>query len=288
MDKKILKAPFPEKIRFGEKIKTKFYSSKNNIKITTIDYPTGDYKKRCYDMVSSTWDDTVRKNKKVSDKTLLETFHEILTFKALPNSLEHLNFLFLIEGLTHIEISHILRHRLFNSIHAQCSGDRFLTNDSVFIPSSIDNSKFSKKYKALSTKSKELYQEMVDSKEISLMDARYILTRNTRHFYYIGMNLKEAISFINQRKCTMVQPELDNILAINIYKEIIKAIPEVKEAISLDCSKSCHYINSSPKRNTRLYNLDSTHKKIISKESKIFNSVYSKERKDLGINYGKK
>ena len=273
---------FPMKVRFGEEPTTKFHDSKNNIKVTLKSHPNKDYKYLVYEMVKSTWIDKPFDWDKeiVLPVDLDETFMDVLTFKTLPNSMECLTFVFLIEGLTHIDISHLLRHRNFFSIHAQCSGDRFLTHDSAFIPSSISRSAFKDRYLQLTMGAKKLYQEMVDSQEISLMDARYILTRNHRYFYYVGMNLKDAIAFINQRKCTMIQPEIDNILAHEIYNKIGSIIPEIFEAVSLECGPRCHWIISNDDRNTRLYDPDNNHAKHLGKGR---NSLYGKKRTELGI-----
>ena len=280
INEKIKEIDFPMEIRFNEEPETQYYNSEVNIMVNTLIHPPPNYKQICYDMIMATWRDHTF-HLDPSEKELNKVFNDLLTFKVLPNSMEALTFVFSIHGLTHIEISHLLRHRLFFSIHAQCSGDRFLNHDSVFIPSSIQNSKFCDEYEDITEKAKELYAKMVDSKEISLMDARYILTRNHRYFYYVGMNLKDALSFINQRKCTMVQPELDNILAHNIYYEIAKYIPEILDVSSLECNKSCHFVRSSDERNTRLYQPDENLDKLFEYNPRNF--VYMKTRKEMGI-----
>lgn len=283
--------PFPEKIRFNERQQTKYYNSTNNIQVRMTDYPRGDFRRRCYDMIMSTWqDDADYMDKEVSKEEIQKVFNELLSFKVLPNSMETLVFSFRVDGLTHIEISHLLRHRTFFGIHAQCSGDRFLQTDSVFIPSSIFNSKFRNEYMRMTENAKALYCDMVDSKEVSLMDARYVLTRNHRYFYFFSANLKDLMAFVNQRKCTMVQPEMDNVLAHKILYYISRIIPEIKNFVSLECDKRCHFLNSPLERNTRLYQLDEPHAEAIKNNPEhpyndptVF--LYDKTRKQMGIKY---
>jgi len=271
---------FPMSIRFNEEPTTEYYNSKTNMKVSMLAYPDSDYLFRCYSMLKSTWLDEPQ-NFRPSKQELVETFKKILSFKVLPNSLEHLSFTFLIEGLTLVEITHLLRHRAFYSIHAQCSADRFLTHDSVFIPSSIENSKFKKEYIELTEKTKKLYQKMIDSKQISLLDARYILPRNHRYFYYVSMNLKDAINFINQRKCTQVQPEMDNILAYMIYNLIAIKIPEIKEVIKLECDKNCYYVKAPSEDNSRVFYPDKIHSQYMTKDIEF---LYDKKtRKQMGV-----
>ena len=278
-NKDIPKVRLPMKLRFEEEANTNFLTENEAIKITMINHPPPNYKEICYQMIMSTWED--KPIREATQHEIDKTFKELIAFKTLPNSMEMLQFTFLIEGLTHIEISHMLRHRTFSSIHALCSGDRDLRNDDVLIPGSIQNSKFKLEYMDLSHKCKQLYAKMVDSKEISLMDARYILTRNHPYYYYFTMNLKDAMNFINQRKCTQIQPYTDNLIAKGIYDNIVFIIPEVADVISLKCDGRCHYIKTANGgKSTNLYLPDKAHD--------IFdwnpdNFIYKKRRHELGI-----
>lgn len=276
---------FPMKIKFGTKPKTLFYDSEETIKVKTIMKPPENYKEICYQMLVSTWADTPIEHSRDIVAEENKAFMQILKFEVLPNSMEALTFTFRIEGLTLVEITHLLRHRTFFSIHAQCTADRFLQEDSAFIPSSIKNSKFKDEYVELTKKAAQLYAAMVDSKEISLLDARYILPRNNRYFYYVSMNLKDAINFINQRKCTAIQPELDNILAKKIYEEIAKVIPEIKQVVSLKCNQNCHAIKGPIDKTSRIYQPDENHAKYIAENIGKEYFIYDKTRKQMGINY---
>jgi len=269
---------FPEAIRFNEKPTTKYYNSKNNIKVTMLQSPPKDFRDTCCEMIMSTWKDDANQETLYNE----EIINDLFSFKVLPNSMEAFNFTFKIEGLTHIESTHMLRHRTFKGIHYQCSGDRFLTHDSVFIPSSIENSEFNDRYRKITEDTKQLYQDMVDSKKISLMDARYILNRNHRYFAYFTMNIKEVLAFINQRKCTMIQPELDNVIAKQIYELVIKEIPELSKVLTLKCGPKCHFIISKPERNTRLYKPDKTHAKYMTDDH---GSIYNNTRLEMGCEY---
>jgi len=270
---------FPMKIYWNEEPTTEFLTEQEAFQVDLIDYPKDDFRKRCVLASLSTWN-YKQENIQLTQNDIDKVFKEILTYKMLPNTMESLIFSFRFHNLTHIEISHILRHRMFFSICAVCSGDRDLRHDNVMIPESIQNSKFKEKYEKLSEECKQLYSEMLDSKDISLMDARYILNRNHCYDYYISMNLKDAIAFINQRKCQQVQPFSDNILAKRIYDHICSIIPEIKDIISLKCDKSCHFTKNL-ERNTRLYLPDKTHEQLF--EYNENNFVYHKTREEMGV-----
>jgi thymidylate synthase (FAD) len=274
------KLEFPMKIRFGEEPKTEWHNSLNNIKVTMTAHPTGDFRRRCYNMIKATWADSPIDYENVSETEVNQTFKDLIAGKVLPNSMEHLTFTFLMEGLTLVEITHMLRHRVFASVHAQCSADRFLQSDSAFIPSSIEGTEFEEEYKKLTFDTKKLYQKMVDSKKISILDARYILPRNHRYFYYFTMNLKDAMAFINQRKCTQIQPEMDNIIAHQVFEHIASVIPEVREFVSLNCGPGCFYIKAPNKDNSRIYRPDVAHAKFTGKD---FTTLYDKKRSEMGV-----
>jgi thymidylate synthase ThyX len=269
----------PMDLRFDEIPETKFITEQDAIKVVMVAHPNSDYKTLCYKQIMSTWED--KPNYALFTDEIDKTFMELLTGKTLPNALEGLIFTFRIEGLTHVEISHMLRHRTFSSVHALCSGDRDLRNDDVMIPTSIENSAFRERYRELSKQCKQLYAEMVDSEDVSLMDARYILNRNHVYYYYFTMNLKDAMAFINQRKCTQIQPYADNLIAKGVYDNIVSVIPEIAQVLSLKCDSKCHYVKTANTgKATNLYLPDKAHDCF---DWNSENFIYKKRRFEMGI-----
>ncbi len=284
---------FPMELRFDEIPTTEYYNSKENLQLYMTSAPQQGFKQRCVEMMKATWADKPFNALELSKEELSRQFLKILKFKVLPNSLEHIQFQFRIEGLTLVEVTHLLRHRMFSSIHAQCSADRFLHHDSVFIPSSIEDSEFKDRYRELTESCKELYADMVRSKQISLLDARYILNRNHRYFYYFGCNLKDAMGFINQRKCTGIQPEMDNIFSYQMHGILVSFIPELEEVLHMNCGPNCFYVTSDAEDSSRVNYPDEKHKELISNKygdmserlSKDYYLMGDKTRLDVGIEY---
>src|SRR5690606_22859517 len=115
------------------------------------------------------------------------------------------------------EVTHILRHRMA-TFSADCSGDKWWTHKDALVPNSIENSdEFYARYRKLVEDAKQLYCDMIDSKEISIMDARYILPRCLSTFYFMRIGLKDLIGFIKQRIDKQIQPETDNLIAYYMY-----------------------------------------------------------------------
>ncbi len=156
--------------------------------------------------------------------------------------MECLGFTFKISGIDTQTVTHLIRHRA-GSFAAQCTGDRDLRNDNVLVPESVENSDFHHRFIEVAAAAKQLYADMVDSRVVSLMDARVILPKSLETFYIARFNLKDLIGFIKQRQDVQIQPEVDNIMATRIARLVVERIPEV--ASCLDFSKpDMHYVRT--------------------------------------------
>ena len=90
---------------------------------------------------------------------------------------------------------------------------------------------------------KQLYADMTDSKVVSMMDARMILPKCMTSFYYMRLNLKDLIGFVNQRQDRQIQPAADNILAARMAIEACRAIPELTRVFNFE-KPDIHYIKT--------------------------------------------
>ena len=84
---------------------------------------------------------------------------------------------------------------------------------------------------------------MTDSKVVSMMDAGMILPKCMTSFYYMRLNLKDLIGFVNQRQDVQIQPAADNILAIQMALAACKAIPELTQVFNFE-KPDMHYIKT--------------------------------------------
>jgi hypothetical protein len=80
---------------------------------------------------------------------------------------------------------------------------------------------------------KELYADMTDSKEVTILDARTILPRCTETFYYIKGPLNAWIAFIKARSDIQIQPKSDVIIAMKMYELLCKLYPPMKGSIDI-------------------------------------------------------
>lgn len=242
--------------RFGEKPITKFENNLMSIKVDLIDAPSIEQLRNYLPMfLTATWSE--RPQTMDSKMSIQEKDDEIIKCfngKSLPTALETIGVTFLIEGISLQEVTHIIRHRA-GSFSAECSGDKWWTNKDSLVPNSIQNSKeFYERYKDITVAAKKLYTDMIDSKQISIMDARYILPRNLETFYHMRTNLKDAINFIRQRMDKQIQPETDNIIAYQMYVALIKQFKHLMKGVVDIKSPSHFYVKMARSgRATNLY-----------------------------------
>lgn len=254
----------PVKIGFGVEPDSKFVNLVNNIRVelnyhATILYE--DVKKYAIDFALATYADwpnqyssdllwdNVREDKVQRERIADLIMYKIFKRELLPATLETIRLNFVISGITIQEVTHILRYRKV-AFSAECSGEKWWSWKAFCVPTAIENSsEFYDRYKKICEDSKKLYADMIDSEEISLRDARYILPRATETFYFMSMNLADAIGFIYDRIDEQIQPEADNVIALKMLNCLIGWCPILVKVFGKDLlSKPAkYYVNSANK-----------------------------------------
>lgn len=245
----------PMKQKWNKVPQTEVCNNLKSINISLVNAPSMDELRQylpCF--AHATWSDTPFDPLYNAYNTDLDKIiYDAFIGKCLPTALETIQLTFAIEGISLQEVTHLIRYRNA-SFSAECSGDKWWTDKRVLVPNSIENSDdFYTRYVELSKACKQLYQDMIDSHQISIMDARYILPRNLETFYFMSVSLKDAFHFIRQRIDKQIQPETDNIIAYQMYRCICEMYPLAAEVISIT-SPAMHYVKTARTgRATNLY-----------------------------------
>lgn len=289
--------------RFGEKPTTKFKNNLDSIKVTLMQAPTmDDLRKYLPAFANATWSELPDDYDNIPNEEKDKLIRDVFLGKTLPTALETINLNFRIEGISLQEVTHIIRYRNA-SFSADCSGDKWWTHKDALVPNSIQNSNGSKdddyfystnnavapddfygRYKQIVEASKQLYCDMIDSKQISIMDARYILPRCLETFYYMRMSLKDALHFIKQRIDKQIQPETDNVIAYQMYCEILRQFPVAKGIVDIH-APSYFYINTARTgKATNLYFPDADSDKFEWNEQDFIYQCYRNEMNGTDIN----
>lgn len=235
----------PMNLKFGQEPVTNYINNLESLNIEVIDAPTQrQAQKIAWNMTKATWadspDETSFENASLEEASI--NLQDVLNFRALPTPMECLGFTFKISGIDTQTVTHLIRHRA-GSFAAQCTGDRDLRHDNILVPESIENSDFHHRFIEVAAAAKQLYSDMVDSKNISLMDARVALPKSIETFYIARFNLKDLIGLIKQRQDVQIQPEVDNIIATKIAKIVCEAIPEVSSCLDFN-KPDMHYVRT--------------------------------------------
>lgn len=276
---------FPMNIRFDEKPTTVFKNNLDSIKVTLLDHPDQENVINYMSMfLDATWVDTPEESANMSKDKKIQYLKDCIAGKALPTALETMQFTFLIEGISLQEVTHILRTRTA-SFSADCSADKWWTHKAALVPNAIQNSpELYERYKKLVEEAKQLYCDIIDSRQISIMDARYILPRCLETFYYMSIDFKNLVSFLHQRFDRQIQPETDNVLAYKMYDELITAMPIFKGLIDIDEVPRHWVATSRTGKCTNLYKPEGN-ADVIEYNEKDF--IYNVKRSELnGTNPG--
>ena len=278
----------PMVLRFGEKPKTEFKNNLDSIKVTLMQAPSmDDLRKYLPGFANATWSEAPDDYDNLSIEKKDELIRDVFLGKTLPTALETINLNFRIEGISLQEVTHIIRYRNA-SFSADCSGDKWWTNKAALVPNSIQNSNgdnsnpfddddFYSRYKEIVEMSKQLYCDMINSKKISIMDARYILPRCLETYYYMRISLKDALHFIKQRIDKQIQPETDNVIAYQMYCEILRQFPVANGIIDIH-TPSYFYINTARTgKATNLYFPDADSDKFEWNEKDFIYQCYRNE-----------
>jgi len=236
----------PMDLKFGEDPTTDFFNNLSALRVELVDHPTRDQALNvAWQYVKATWADQSDDTNPISAtrQEMSSNLEDVLCFRALPTPMECFGFTFKLSGLSFQEVTHIIRHRA-GSFAAQCTGDRDLRNDPAVIPQSVENSpEFLQRWKQIVLDSKQLYSDMTDSKDVSMMDARMILPKCMTSFYLMRLNLKDLLGFIAQRQDMQIQPAADNLLAAYMARELIRVLPEASARVNFD-KPDMHYVKT--------------------------------------------
>lgn len=272
---KDLDSPVP--MHRGEKSRTVFKPNLHAIKIELLNAPT---LQDLYEYIprwgTATWNSEPHDSYTQPERE--KVVQDMFDGNILPSALETVGLTFLVSNIDLVDVTHLIRHRTM-SFSAICTGDRDLRHDACLIKPAIHlTQEFASRYEDLVRASKQLYADMVDSNEISILDARTILPRSLEHHYYARVNLKDAINFIKQRSDRQIDPESNNIMALKMWIEIVKQYPPIKSLI--DFSKpDFWYVHTAPTGRSSNMFMPEDRNDVFEHKEQWF--VYKKKREQM-------
>jgi len=237
----------PMPLRFGEKPTTEFVNNLDSLDVQLIEWPsTEQLISGIIPFTNATWnDDPIVARDTKTNYEKIQNVYDAFHFKYLPQSLETVNLVFLIKGIDLQTVTHLLRNRVGFTFSAECSGDKWWTHKRSLVPNAIQQSdEFYERYKKITEECKQLYCDMIDSKKVSIMDARHILPRNLETYYLMNVNFLALLNFLKQRIDKQIQPEEDNVLAYKLLLETIKKVPFAINCVNIH-APAMHFIGQA-------------------------------------------
>ena len=244
----------PTDLGFNEPIKTEFHDHLDSIKTKLVSSPSlEELRNYIPDFCPATWAEQPFNKGSLSDYEKDKMIWMLFNGKLLPTAFETIKCTFTIEGVDTQFVTHLIRHRAF-SFSAQCTGDRSQRNDDAVVPHAIINSpEMYERYKQLVNDSKQLYADMVDTKEISVMDARHILPKCLSTFYWARGNIRDVMAFIKTRIDKQIQPTEDNVVAYYMWLELVRAYPMIVDCIDIHTPARYYISTARTGTGTNLY-----------------------------------
>ena len=269
----------PTGLGFDEPIKTEFHDHLDSIKTKLVSCPSiEELRNYIPDFCTATWAEQPFNKGSLSDYEKDKMIWMLFNGKLLPTAFETINCTFTIEGVDTQFVTHLIRHRAF-SFSAQCTGDRSQRNDDAVIPHAIINSpEMAERYKQLVNDTKQLYADMVDTKEISVMDARHILPKCLSTFYWARGNIRDVMAFIKTRIDKQIQPTEDNLVAYYMWLELVRQYPMIVDCIDIHTPARYYISTARTGTGTNLYWPDADSDEFEYNENDF---LYQSTREDL-------
>ena len=274
----------PTDLGLNEPVNTEFKDHLDSIKVKLVSCPSlEELRNYIPDFCTATWAQQPFNKGDLPSYELDKMIWMLFNGKLLPTAFETINCTFTIEGVDTQFVTHLIRHRAF-SFSAQCTGDRSQRDDEAVVPHAIINSpEYYERYKKLVQDSKQLYADMVDTKDISIMDARHILPKCLSTFYWARGNIRDVMAFIKTRIEKQIQPSEDNLVAYYMWLELVRAYPMIVDCIDIHTPARYYISTARTGTGTNLYWPDEDSDEF---EYNEMDFLYQSKRDDLNGTHG--
>lgn len=230
----------------------KYVTDLDNISVDLLQYtPYEKLKSFIPELVTATWNEDIAEFRKtVTDEDKDKIMSLTFAGKVIPTALKSIPITILLKGISGHDVTHIIRHSGL-SFAADCTGDKYIMNRPMLIPSFMQDmpESYKNRYIECMKHAFKLYDDICNNfaDDVHIQDARLVLPRMTETFYYITGSLYDFLRLIEQRIDMQVQPKSDNIIALRIYEKLVSVYPldiNVDRRNSFYCNESEHPLSS--------------------------------------------
>jgi len=269
-------------IKKNANVLTKFIDKINAVKVTMIDYPDQERaKKVLVNFSEASWIEDFFSQANEMDKET--AINDLLKGNMLGQGLEALQFTFLVSGLDLHDTHALVRNRIGVSYLQQSSAVRPFTNSDIIVPRAFTKTpELLARYKEWVIKGKILYQEMLETGDIAITDARLALPKTTSTWIYVSCNLMTLLAIYSKRSDSQEEYVAMNEMVKQMKQQVSEKFPYMKNYFVSSCDKgTCLHCKSGYKCNC-IFKRDEKHQ--LKPGEKDNWTLHSKTKQEMMLN----
>jgi len=247
-------------IKPTESVKTKFIDNLNAVKVELIDYPDQERIKKVFvNFSTASWYEDYYET--ASKKDVDAAIKDLLSGNMLAQGLEACRFTFKVSGLS-LHGSHALvRNRIGICYMQQSQAVQPYTNSDVLVPRAFTKHyNMLERYKIWVIEGKTLYQDLLDTGDVSILDARMCLPKTIPVWMYVSCNLNTLLQLYSKRSDTQEEHPEMNIMAEQMKDLVVEKFPYMKSYFVSGCDNGrCLHTKPGYKANC-IFKRDDKHK----------------------------
>lgn len=240
-------------------VKTRFVSTPESVKVQLLDYPDPERLKKVFvNFSEGSWFENFYEQ---ADKSELDKpINDLFEGKMLGQALEHPNFYFLVSGLTLNDSHALVRSRIGICFIQQSGAVRPQSGDDILVPKAFaKHPELLQQYKIWAYKGKQLYQDMLETGDIAITDARMALPRSIPVWVHVSVNLLALMGLVKKRQDSQEEYPALNSMSTQMIDLVVEKFPYMKGYFKSGCDdKTCMHCKAGYKSNC-IFKRDSKH-----------------------------
>lgn len=259
--------------------KTRFVDKLNAVKVVMLDYPDPERaKKVLVNFSEGSWFENFYEQATEEQKN--DAVHDLLSGAMLGQGLEALQFTFLVSGLDLQDSHAIVRNRIGVSFLQQSQAVQPFTDSDILVPRAFTkHDDLLQRYKRWCYLGKQLYQDMLETEDISITDARLAMPKTVPVWINVSCNLMTLLQIYSKRADSQEEYVALNIVVEKMKELVVEKFPYMKGYFVSSCDKkTCLHCKPSYKCNC-IFKRDNKH--LVEKENW---TLHSKTKYELMLN----
>ena len=270
-------------IEKSPEIKTKFVSTPESVSVKLLDWPDPERLKKVFvNFSEGSWFEDFYSQAKPEE--IQGPIDDLLQGKMLAQGLEHPTFYFLVSGLTLNDSHAVVRSRVGICYIQQSGAVRPQTHDNILVPKSFaKHPELLEQYKMWAFRGKKLYQNLLETGDVAITDARMALPRSIPVWINISVNLMTLLSIYKKRSDSQEEYPALNSMVEQMKDLVCEKFPYMKGYFKSACDdKTCLHCKQGYKCNC-IFKRDEKHQ--LKEGEKDTWTLHDKTKKEMMLDH---